>query len=256
MRPVAAPGPAGRPLAMHFGGLDGGAVKDRGQHLVQLLGGHALHGLFPGDQFLLFHFDGEADGGQAGAFAVAGLEHEDFAVLDGELEVLHVAEMAFQGLADLFQFLGGCGHDLGQFGHGLGRAHAGHHVLALGVDEEFAVKDFFAGGGVAGEGDAGAGLVAGVAEDHGLHADGGAPFGGDVVFAAIDDGAVVHPGAEDGADGAFQLLPRIGGEFLAGALLDQGLEALDQLPAGRRRQCCVSSTCCFAGEQVRLSGSR
>ena len=97
--------------------------------------------------------------------------------------------------------------------HRLGRAHAGDDVLALGVDEKFAVENLFAGGRIAGEGDAGAGFVAGVAEDHGLHVDGGAPFGGDVVFAAIDDGAVVHPGAEDGADGAFELFPRIGREI-------------------------------------------
>ncbi len=38
--------------------------------------------------------------GHAGALAVAGLEHEQLAVLDGELEVLHVPEMFFERLAD------------------------------------------------------------------------------------------------------------------------------------------------------------
>ena len=216
---------------MHFGGLDGGAIKHRREHLVQLLGRNAVHGFLPRNQFFLLHLDGETDGGQTGAFAVAGLEHENLAFLDGELEVLHVTEMAFEGFAHAFQFRGGGGHDLGQFRHRLGRAHARHDVFALGVDEEFAVKHFFAAGRVAGEGDAGTGFFAGVAEDHRLDVDGRSPFGGNIVFAAIDDGAVIHPGAEDGADGAFELLPRIGRKFLAGAFLDQRLETLDQFLA-------------------------
>ena len=47
---------------------------------------------------------GEPHSREAGAFAVAGLEHEHLAFLDGELEVLHVLEMRFESLADLFQF--------------------------------------------------------------------------------------------------------------------------------------------------------
>ena len=97
-------GAGGQAPGNALGRLDGGAVKDRRQHLVELVGRDAADGRLPVDQFLLLHFDGEADGGQAGAFAVAGLEHEDLAVFDGELEVLHVVEMLLQGLADCLQF--------------------------------------------------------------------------------------------------------------------------------------------------------
>ena len=117
---------------------------------------------------------------------------------------------------------------LGELGDGFGRAHAGDDVFALGVDEEFTVEFLDAIGGIAGERHAGAGGFAGVAIHHGLHVDGGAPLGGDVVFAAINDGPVVHPGTEHGAGGAPELLPRILREFLAGALLDQNLEAGDK----------------------------
>ena len=119
------------------------------------------------------------------------------------------------------------GQILGHLGDLLRRAHAGDDVFALGVDEVFAVEDVLAGGGVAGEGDAGAGGFAGVAEDHGLDVDGGAPFGGDAVLAAVDLGAVVLPGVEDGVDRALELLHRILGEVLAGALLDELLELGD-----------------------------
>ena len=57
-------------------------------------------------------------------------------------------------------------------------------------------------------------LFAGVAEHHRLHVDGRSPFGRDVVFAAINDRAVVHPGTEHSADRASKLLPRIVREIL------------------------------------------
>ena len=108
--------------------------------------------------------------------------------------------------------VGGFGHDFGQFGHRLGRAHARHHVFALGVDEEFAVEHLFAAGRVARESNAGTGAVARIAKDHGLDIDRRSPFGGDIIFAAINYGAIIHPGTKDSADGAFELLPGIGRE--------------------------------------------
>jgi hypothetical protein len=80
-----------------LGGFDGLAIEHRGEHLVELIGRDAADGGLPVDEFFLFHFDGEADGGEAGAFAIAGLEHEDLAVLDGELEVLDILEVRFEG---------------------------------------------------------------------------------------------------------------------------------------------------------------
>src|SRR5258705_12442825 len=59
--------------------------------------------------------------------------------------------------------------------------------------------------------------------------DRGAPLGRDVALAAVDDRTVVHPGAEDGADGAHQLVPRRSGKLLAGAILHERLEPRDEL---------------------------
>ena len=88
-------------------------------------------------------------------------------------------------------------------------AHAGDDVLALRVDQEFTVEFLHAVRRVARKRDARAGLVAGVAVDHRLHVDRGSPFGRDVVFAPINDRAIVHPRAEHRAHRAHQLLPRI-----------------------------------------------
>ena len=59
----------------------------------------------------------------------------------------------------------------------LGVADAGDDVFALGVDEVVAAWLVLAGGGVAGEADAGARIIVTVAEHHRLHVDGGAEVG-------------------------------------------------------------------------------
>ena len=105
----------------------------------------------------------------------------------------------------------------------LRRADAGNHIFALGVDQKFAVKHFLAGGGIAGESHAGAGIDAGIAENHRLHVHGRAPFLGNVVFPAVNDGAIVHPGAEHGADRSLQLCPRIVGKLLCRCALSPAL---------------------------------
>ena len=78
---------------------------------------------------------------------------------------------------------------------GMRRADAGDHVLALRVRQPLAVEALLARRRVAREGDAGGAGVAQVAEDHRLDVARGAPRVGDVVHAAVDDGAVVVPRA-------------------------------------------------------------
>ena len=79
--------------------------------------------------------------------------------------------------------------------------------------------------GIAGKGDAGRAGFAHVAEDHRLHVDRRAPFVRDAVLPAIDDRAIVVPGAEDRADRTPKLSFRVLREVLAGALANQRLEA-------------------------------
>ena len=99
-----------------------------------------------------------------------------------------------------------------------GRADAGHDVLALGVDEVLAVELLGAVEGVAGEGHAGAGVVAHVAEDHGHDVDGRAQVVGDLLAVAVVVGALAEPGGEDGLDGQVELLVGVGRELGAGVL--------------------------------------
>ena len=122
----------------------------------------------------------------------------------------------------------GAGRPARVFRYFLRGADAGHHVLALGIDEKLAIEALLAGRGVAGEGDPGGGGVAHIAEHHGLHVDGRAPMLRNAVQAAIGDGALVHPGAEHRPDGAPQLRMRVLRERLAMLLRETLLVAGDQ----------------------------
>ena len=180
------------------------------------------------DESFLDHLDCDAHGGETGAFAVAGLQDVEAVVFDGELEVLHVLEMLLEERRDFHERLVRSRHFLGELRDRMRRAHARHDVFALGVDQIFAVEDFLAGRRITSKGNAGRARVAHVAEDHRLHIDRRAPVVGNAVFAAVDDGAVVVPGAEDCADRAPELFARILRKAFAGAFLDQLLELPDE----------------------------
>ncbi len=113
---------------------------------------------------------------------------------------------------------------LGLFVQGVRRADAGHHVLALGVDQPLAVELVLAGGRVAAEGHARGRRVAHVAEDHALHVAGGAPFLRNALDLAVGHGPAAVPTLEHGPDGAPKLLLRIVGERTAQHLLHLLLE--------------------------------
>ena len=89
-----------------------------------------------------------------------------------------------------------------QRGQGQGVADAGHHVLALGVDQEVPVFALGAAGRVAGEADTGSGVVVAVAEHHGLHVDGSAEIMGNAFADPVGHGPGAVPGLEHGLDGA------------------------------------------------------
>ena len=210
-------------------GVDAGAEDARFERLLVELGVddgieealdifrfYSKYGFFLRDQFFIGHVDGHLEGCGRSALAGAGLEHVELSVFNGELHVLHVAEVFLKFCSNFFQLPVNLGHDALHLGERHRRADAGDDVFALRVDEVIAVEGFVAGARVTREADTGAGIVAGVAENHLHDVDGGAEEAGDLLYAAIGDGFFGHPGAEYCADGAPELLDRVFGEVFAG----------------------------------------
>ena len=188
-----------------------GGVELRVQELVELRGIDAAHSLLAGDEALLDHFDSNAQGGSGGALAHAGLEHPELALLDGKLDIAHIAVMILERQEHALELLA-CGLEARgglEVGDGLGVADAGDDVLALGIHQKVAIELLGAVGRVARKGDAGRRGLALVAKGHGLDVDGGAELVGNAVLLAVDAGALVHPAAKDGLDGKAQLELRI-----------------------------------------------
>ena len=188
-----------------------GGVKLRVQKLVELRGIDAAHGLLASDQALLDHFDGDAQGGGGSALAHASLEHPELTLLDGELDVAHVAIVILERQEHALELLT-CGLEARgglEVGDGLGVADAGDNVLALGVNQKVTVELLGAVGRITRKGDARRRGLALVAKGHGLDVDGSTELVGDAVLFAVDAGALVHPAAKDGLDGKTQLKLRI-----------------------------------------------
>ena len=114
------------------------------------------------------------------------------------------------------------GHDL------LGGAYTSHNVLTLGIDQILAIEQVLTGTGVTREAHASSTVVTHVTIDHGLHVNCRTILLGDLVHAAVQDGAVVVPAIKYSVDGTPQLIVSVGGEVLTGILLNSGLEALNQ----------------------------
>ena len=107
-------------------------------------------------------------------------------------------------------------------------ANTGHDVLTLCVDEVLTIEEVLTVSSVAAEAHASCGSLAHVTKHHSHDGYGSTPLVGNAFHLAIEDGAFVHPAAEDGADSAPELLDGVVGEVLAGALLDGLLEESHQ----------------------------
>ena len=116
----------------------------------------------------------------------------------------------------------------------LGGADAGDDVLALRVGEEVAVGPVLAGRGVAGERDAGAGVVALVAEHHRLHVHRGAEVVGDLLHRGGRCARGRRSTTEHRLDRVTQLLLRVLRELDARLREHDRLEPARPAPAGPR----------------------
>ena len=216
-------------LADDLSSLQGSCVELGMQQGIQLLGLHAQDSLLLGDHALVHQVTCDLQSSLSGTLAVTGLQHIQVAVLNGELHILHIAEVVLQTGSDLDELVVDLRHLLVQVADGRRGADTSNDVLALCIDEVLAHQLLSAGGGVTGECNAGAGAVTGVTESHLLDVDSGAPLVGDLVHLTIDVCTGVVPAAEDGLDSLDELVLGVLGEGLALVVLVDLLEGADQL---------------------------
>ena len=228
-RPTAAPGEALRPLTILVAASQRLRVEGVAQQLVDVGRLDPGDRLFLGDRALLDHVGGDAH--RRGRRPLRGpcLEHVQAAALDRELEVLDVAVVRLELLADALEL----GVDLRHLGLHLGDLRrgpdAGDDVLALGVGQVLAEQDLLARVRVARERDARPGVVAHVAEDHRHDVDGRAEVVGDGLVLAVVAGALAEPAREHGLDREIELLGRVLREVAARVGLDDRLELGDEI---------------------------
>src|SRR5205085_8761530 len=167
-----------------------------------------------------------------GTLAVTSLQHEEPPALDGEFQILHVAEMFLQALRDLEQFFVDCRKALlearkarGAFlfrhivvlGPALAsgqadlerRTNAGDNVFTLSIGQKFAVNAALTRGRIAGERDSGRTVGSQVAEDHRLHSHGCAPLPRNIVQFTVGNRTIIVPRTEYRPNRSPQLLLRV-----------------------------------------------
>ena len=222
-------GRSAKTLTDRGSGLECLCVKLGMKEGVEVSGLDHKNSLFLGSHTLVNEIAGDLESCLSGSLTVTGLKHEELAVLDGELHVLHISVMVFKNLADLLELCERLGELLLHLSDLHGSTDTCDDVLALCVGEELTEQTLSAGCGVAGERNAGAAVIAHVAERHGLDVNGSTPRIGDIVVAAINVCAGVVPRTENSLDSAHELLLGIGREIGADLCLVLSLELRSEL---------------------------
>ena len=195
--------------------FDGSRVELRVKERVKITRVDHENGFLLGSHTLVNEVARDLKSRLSGSLTVSGLEHEEFAVLNGEFHVLHISVMLFENVAYFDEFLVCLRELLFHFGNVHRGADACNNVFALSVGQEFAEKPLVAGCGVAGKRNAGSAIVAHVTECHRLNVNGGSPGVRDVVVSSVNVRSGVVPRTEYRFDRAHELFFRIVGEIVA-----------------------------------------
>ena len=132
--------------------LLGSGIEDRVEELVKLIWSYSHDGGPLVYETFMEHVHCHVESGQTCPLADTALQHPELAVLDGELDVLHVLEVLLQMVLDIVQFLVYFGHGrlkgcevavmlvLGGLVQRVGSTDTCDYVFALCVDEPFSVE--------------------------------------------------------------------------------------------------------------------
>ena len=134
---------------------------------------------------------------------------------NGEFHILHVTIMLFEDVGNANELVVDLFVGLLEMVDGFGSTDTCNDILTLSIHKIFAEELLLAGRRVTGESNAGAAVIAHIAEYHALYVNSGAPACGNIVHAAIDDSTGVVPAAEYCLNGFEELSHGILGEIKA-----------------------------------------
>ena len=180
------------------------------------------------DEPLVDHVDRDPKSRHRGALAAPRLQEVEAALLDGELDVLHLPVVLLEPAHRLDELGVRLREEVFHLGEGLRGADSRDDVLTLRVDEELAPWPRLARGRVAGESHAGARRLALVPEDHLDDVNGRPEVVRDAVRVPVDLSAWRVPRVEDRADRGRELVAGVLREVLPGALPVDLLESADE----------------------------
>ena len=109
-------------------------VENWGEEVPKVISRNTEDSLFLLDEALLNHIQRDVNGGKTRALSVTGLQHPQFAFLDGKLNVLHITEVLLKFLTSYKKLLVRLGKIFGHLRDGLRCADTSNYVLALGIN--------------------------------------------------------------------------------------------------------------------------
>ncbi|MPM41773.1 hypothetical protein SDC9_88432 [bioreactor metagenome] len=191
----------GKPAAGFLGSCFGFGSELRVQQGINIISGNAFDRFFFADQPFVHHIHSDLHSGASSAFAIAALQHPQAAVLDCELNVLHIFVVDFEDLHNFEELFVGFGQNITEGIDLFSIADTSNHIFTLGVQQIIAVEDGFTIGGVTGECNTSTRIPTGVTKDHGHNIDCGAQIIGDVGGAAVVNCTFTVPRFENGFGG-------------------------------------------------------
>ena len=202
-------------------------VKNRSEELGELICWNSGDSCLLVDETLLHHFNLASDPAEDCSLTISGLEHEELAFLDCELQVLHIVIVLLELLSDIAKLSVGFWVNLLKSRYLLRSPDTCNNIFTLGIHQVFAEELVLTCGWVTCEGDTCTAGLTHVSEDHGLDVDSCSQQSSDVVHKSVLDGSFIIPAVEYSVDGLEELISWILREVFACVFLVDDLISLD-----------------------------
>src|SRR5690554_784979 len=161
-------------------------------------------------------------------FSGSGLQHIEFAFLDGKLNVLHIAIMLFELLINSFKLSINLRHFFLEVRNWMRSPNTSYNVLTLCIHEILTIEDVLACRWVAGKGNTSTRGFAHITKDHCLNVYSCTPFAWNIIDLPIANSPCVVPRAEYCVNGSPELFEGIVREQTASSLRNDVLVTTHQ----------------------------